>query len=182
MDSIFGIGLPELILILIIAGMVMGPERIVRTARWFGRMTAQLQGISRSFFRQLNSELEAADSTGELKGAVDELAQLRRQMAELRAEFTAATAGMMQETRAAMDETQAALTAAKQEADRSIAPPGMFAPSSPGATTKIPSGPAKTTAYRLPSFAPPAGSGAATNGVSPTALPRRVEIADDPDE
>lgn len=182
MDSIFGIGLPELILILVIAGMVMGPERIVRSARWFGRMTAQLQGISRSFFRQLNNELETADSTGELKGAVDELAQLRRQMAELRAEFTAATTGMMQETRAVVDETQAALTAVKQDVDRSIAPPGMFASSSPGATMKLPSGPAKTTAYRIPSLAPPSASEAATNGVPLSALPRRVDIADDPDE
>ncbi len=49
MDSFFGIGLPEFVLILVIAGMVMGPERIVRMARSLGVVTARLQNISRSF-------------------------------------------------------------------------------------------------------------------------------------
>jgi len=63
MDSFFGIGAPELILILVIAGLVMGPERIGRTARWLGRTTAQLQGISRSFMRQLNADLDGIRRT-----------------------------------------------------------------------------------------------------------------------
>ena len=61
MDNIFGIGLPELILILAIAGMVMGPERIARTARSLGVMVARLQEVSRSFFRQLRAELVSVD-------------------------------------------------------------------------------------------------------------------------
>ncbi|HMT22539.1 MAG TPA: twin-arginine translocase TatA/TatE family subunit, partial [Promineifilum sp.] len=42
MDNVFGIGLPEFVLILVIAGMVMGPERIARTARSLGVLTARL--------------------------------------------------------------------------------------------------------------------------------------------
>ena len=61
MDSVFGIGLPEFILIMLIAGIVMGPERIARTARWLGKTTAQLQAISRGFVRQLTAEIDGAD-------------------------------------------------------------------------------------------------------------------------
>ena len=68
MDSFFGIGAPELVLILIIASMVMGPKRIGQTARWLGRTTAQLQNISRSFIRQLNAELDLDGENNELKG------------------------------------------------------------------------------------------------------------------
>jgi Sec-independent protein translocase protein TatA len=67
MDNIFGIGLPEFILILVIAGMVMGPERIVRAARSFGRLAARMQSVSRSFIRQLNAELESVDQDGQSK-------------------------------------------------------------------------------------------------------------------
>ena len=95
MDNVFGIGLPEFVLILVIAGMVMGPERIARTARSLGVLTARLQTISRSFFRQLNSELDSIDSDGQLKSTVDELNQLRRQVADLRSEvFTLARPGI----------------------------------------------------------------------------------------
>ncbi|MCP5098981.1 MAG: twin-arginine translocase subunit TatB, partial [Chloroflexi bacterium] len=61
MDSFFGIGFPELVTILILAGIVMGPARIGRVARWLGRTTAQLQTISRGFMRQLSAELESVD-------------------------------------------------------------------------------------------------------------------------
>ena len=65
MDSVFGIGLPELILLVVLAGMVMGPERIVRYARLLGAMTARLQSVSRAFLRQLSAELDSVDSGGE---------------------------------------------------------------------------------------------------------------------
>ena len=83
MDSIFGVGLPELILVAVLAGMVMGPERIVRVARTLGLMTARLQGVSRAFLRQLSAELDSTDSDGQLRDTLDELQQLRRQVAEL---------------------------------------------------------------------------------------------------
>ena len=86
MDSVFGIGLPELILIAVLAGMLMGPERIVRFARAAGHMTARLQSVSRAFLRQLSAELDSTDADGQLRDTIDELQQLRRQVAELRSE------------------------------------------------------------------------------------------------
>ncbi|MEW5986449.1 MAG: twin-arginine translocase TatA/TatE family subunit [Chloroflexota bacterium] len=85
MDSFFGVGLPELIMILLVAGLLLGPQRIRQAARTLGRLTAQLQRISREFRRQLNTELDALDS-GELRGAVQDMQELKRQMADLRRE------------------------------------------------------------------------------------------------
>ncbi len=48
MDNIFGIGLPEFVLILVIAGMVMGPERILRTAEGLTAERARLFVDARS--------------------------------------------------------------------------------------------------------------------------------------
>lgn len=175
MDSLFGIGLPELLVILLIAGIVMGPERIAHAARWLGRTTAQLQGISRAFFRQLNAEIDAVDSTGDLRGAMDELAQLRREVATLRAEFTGgAIGGTVQETRTALNDV-------KQEAERTIAPP-RIEPAPPVN---------KAAPYKIPSLAPANGNTAGErtasgNNIPPPPpllpLPNRVEISDDPDE
>ncbi len=91
MDSFFGIGAPELILILVIAGMVMGPERIGRTARWLGRTSSQLQNISRSFIRQLNTELDLDGESNEIKGAWNDMQDMRRQIDELKGELMAVT-------------------------------------------------------------------------------------------
>ena len=119
MDSIFGIGLPELILVAVLAGMVMGPERIVRAARALGLMTARLQGVSRAFLRQLSAELDSADSDGQLRDTLDELQQLRRQVAELRSEVLTIAGGTAAEGKQVMRELKSAQNA--------IIPPNLLA-------------------------------------------------------
>ncbi|HRQ39787.1 MAG TPA: twin-arginine translocase TatA/TatE family subunit [Chloroflexota bacterium] len=106
MDNIFGIGMPELILILIIAGVVMGPERIGKVARWLGKTSAQLQLISRSFMRQLNNELEGLDDGRALRDAMDEVQLLRQELKSLRQEFTSITTTTVQEGKMALDEIE----------------------------------------------------------------------------
>jgi len=150
MDSFFGIGAPELILILVIAGLVMGPERIGRTARWLGRTTAQLQGISRSFMRQLNAELDLDNETSELKSAWRDMQYLRRQIDDLKGELTAVAGG-------AFKEGEKALTDVKNEVERTIAPPSLTAAVVEESETD---------------GDPPA----------PLELPKRLEVADDPEE
>ncbi len=149
MDSFFGIGAPELILILVIAGMVMGPERIGRTARWLGRTSSQLQSISRSFIRQLNAELDV-DGTDEIKGAWNEMKDLRRQIDNLKGELTSVT-------HKALNDGKKPLADLKEEVERTIAPP---------------------------SFRPSAVDDAAVSDTPPPPpqLPKRIEVADDPEE
>ncbi len=120
MDSFFGIGFPELVLILLLAGIVMGPQRIRQVARWLGMMTAKLQGISRTFTRQLNAELDSMDGAEELRGAMQDVQELRRQVNELRQELKASTVGGLAAGKTAVDETRESL--------QTILPPDLSAP------------------------------------------------------
>lgn len=183
MDNIFGIGLPELVLILVIAGMVMGPERIARTARTLGGLTAKLQSVSRTFLRQLNAELDSVDQDGQLRNTVDELQQLRRQVAELRGEIMSVTGGTANETRQVMRDI-------KREAENAIMPPSLTAAIKPPAqpTPPTPQPPPATNAgiYRPPSLlgndARPPANGQPIPAAPPPTLPRLVSVADDPEE
>lgn len=114
MDSVFGIGFPELFTILILAGIVMGPERIGKVARWLGKITAQLQTISRGFVRQLTSELESIDDGGQMKETVKEIQDLQKQLAELRGEIRGQAKGFITESKSTVEEIE-----------RSIKPPTL---------------------------------------------------------
>lgn len=180
MDNIFGIGLPEFVLILVIAGMVMGPERIARTARSLGVLTARLQTISRSFFRQLNAELDSVDNDGQLRSTVDELNQLRRQVADLRNEVFTLAAGTA-------TETKQAFTDIRREAENSILPPGLGSGNAPRQPKPVDG---DQTVYKPPSLAidRPTQPATEANGraaliSSPTAprMPKRVDVSEDPD-
>ena len=78
MDSFFGIGSMELVVILIIAAIVMGPERIAQTARWLGKTTAYLQSLTRGFSAQLQKELEVIDQDGQIQQALHEVQETKR--------------------------------------------------------------------------------------------------------
>ncbi len=106
MDSVFGIGFPELFTILILAGIVMGPERIGKVARWLGKVTAQLQAISRGFVRQLTVELESIDDGGQMKQTVKEIQDLQKQLAELRGEIRGHAKGFVTESKSAVNEIE----------------------------------------------------------------------------
>lgn len=169
MDNIFGVGLPELILIMIIAGIVLGPERIVLAARWLGRTTSQLQGISRSFFRQLNAEIDGIDQSGELKQTVEELNQLRRQVDDLRAEFISVGKDTGTEIRRTVDQLE-------NDSLGTIAPPSLLASSKSASSGEV---------YRPPSLlnrSPESnGSDDSPKKTPPPNLPQRLETPDDPE-
>lgn len=103
MDSFFGIGFPELVMILILAGLVLGPQKIRKVARTMGRFVAQMQSISRQFTRQLNAELDALDSD-EVKGAVEDVKQLQREMTDLRRQVSSLSDEAVAEGRKALEE------------------------------------------------------------------------------
>lgn len=161
MDSFFGIGAPELILILVIAGLVMGPERIVRTARWLGRTSAQLQNISRSFIRQLNAELDMDNESNELRGAWNDMQDMRRQIEELKGE-------LMSVTKSALSESTNGLQETKKEIERTIAPQALV--------QKMQESPSMEMGED--------GNVVQTAGndqSAPHSLPKRVEVPDDPE-
>ena len=126
MDTgILNIGFGELIFILILAGLVMGPTRIRDVARWLGKATAQLQGISRQFRNQLNNELDAAERE-DLKGALDDIKDLRRQVVELRREIISVPKEINQTVKQAGGEANQGIAAAKATANEtSIATPAL---------------------------------------------------------
>lgn len=162
MDSFFGIGLPELILVLIIAGIVMGPERIGQTARWLGKTTAQMRAISQGFVRQFNAEIGAADESGELKNAWQDVQDLRQQLDALKSEFTSVARKTMAETQQVLDESKQVFEDTRQELENSIAPPGLN-----GRKTT------KSVQENKPT--------ATEEDPPPLTLPKRIDIADDPD-
>jgi sec-independent protein translocase protein TatB len=122
MDSFFGIGSLELLVILLLAGILLGPQRIRHVAKWLGKTTAQLQAIARTFARQLNAELDAADKGGDLRATMDELQDLRRQVAELRREVVSVAERPLNESANSVQEAQEALSV-RPTTVNSIQPP-----------------------------------------------------------
>ncbi len=57
MDNIFGIGGPELLLILVLATVILGPLRMIQVARGFGRLVRDLRNYSQELMSGLNQEL-----------------------------------------------------------------------------------------------------------------------------
>jgi Tat protein translocase TatB subunit len=161
MDSFFGIGFPELILILIVAGIVMGPERIGQTARWLGRTTAQLQKISRGFIRQLNHELDNSSDGQALRDTMQELKQLRRELTDLRGEVNQTTRGAAQAGRQALQEVENSIRPPDLKPGKSVLPSPVDAPTVSDKNGAVPGGAVKNTAV------PP--------------LPDLVDVPDDPE-
>jgi sec-independent protein translocase protein TatB len=54
---VFGIGLPELMVIAIVGVVVFGPDRLPELARQAGRMVRQLRNLAQSAQTQLREEL-----------------------------------------------------------------------------------------------------------------------------
>ncbi len=70
MDRIFGIGMNELFVIFLLAVIVLGPERMVRTAREAGKLIRNLKAYFSSLTDELKSELDVLD---EIKKVNEEL-------------------------------------------------------------------------------------------------------------
>ncbi|MCK5920271.1 MAG: twin-arginine translocase TatA/TatE family subunit, partial [Methylococcales bacterium] len=90
MNSIFGIGIPELLLILIVAGLILGPRQIREVARMLGRVTGKLQGFSgemRQLARLLSTELDAIE---DVRAAKDDLQLLQKQLTSLQRDLNLA--------------------------------------------------------------------------------------------
>jgi Sec-independent protein translocase protein TatA len=143
MNDFFGIGLAELVLILIIAGLFLEPRQIRGLARLLGRLLAQMQGIMYDFRRQINAELDALDDA-EMKDAIADLRHLQRQVDDLRRQVNQLPQELINESRRAAAEVE--------------------------------------RGFKPRSEVPPEAAEAQPPVEAPVALPRAVEVPDDPEE
>jgi sec-independent protein translocase protein TatB len=65
--DIFGIGSAEIFVILLIAGIVLGPERIARAGRELGKLVRNVKAYLNSLNEELKSELDILDEIKDIQ-------------------------------------------------------------------------------------------------------------------
>lgn len=65
--DIFGIGGNELIVILLLAAIVLGPERLARAAREIGKFVKNVKAYFSSLSSELRAELDVLDELEKVK-------------------------------------------------------------------------------------------------------------------
>jgi len=63
----FGIGFPELVVILVLALLVLGPERLPEVARALGRGLAELKRATQGLKDEMDAEIRRADEETEVR-------------------------------------------------------------------------------------------------------------------
>lgn len=166
MNDFLGIGLPELVLILIMAGLFLEPRQIRGAARMVGKFIAQMQGIMLDFRRQINAELDALDDA-EMKEAIADLRQLQKQVDELRRQVNFLPQELINESRRAA-----------AEAERGFKPRSQVPPEA--AEALLPVEPTSAEEVETPVDAESAPEALPVE--SPVPLPQPVDVPDDPEE
>ncbi|HSH03949.1 MAG TPA: hypothetical protein VLL52_15645 [Anaerolineae bacterium] len=111
MDSFFGVGPAELVMIMLLAGLVLGPQRIRDVARYLGRFTAAMQTVSREFVRQLNAELDGSEGGGDIKDVMAEMKALREEVVALRQQNMSVPRRALDKVKEEVQANQAAVAA-----------------------------------------------------------------------
>jgi sec-independent protein translocase protein TatB len=65
--DIFGIGGNELIVIIVLAGIILGPERLARSAREIGKFVKNVKTYFSSLSGELRAELDVLDELEKVK-------------------------------------------------------------------------------------------------------------------
>jgi sec-independent protein translocase protein TatB len=71
--NVFGIGGNELVVILLLAAIILGPERLARTAREAGKFVRNVKNYFNSLSSELKSELEVLDDLQKVKKEMSSL-------------------------------------------------------------------------------------------------------------
>ena len=86
-----GVGFPELVLILVVALLVLGPQRLPEVARMLGRAYGQLRRASEEFqntIRQDLAALERQDDVNRNKAVAQELRERFADVADVQTAIT----------------------------------------------------------------------------------------------
>jgi sec-independent protein translocase protein TatB len=67
MDNFLGIGGSELIVIVLLATIVLGPERMMRAAREIGKLVRNIKAYASSLSSELKAELDILDELEKVK-------------------------------------------------------------------------------------------------------------------
>jgi sec-independent protein translocase protein TatB len=65
--EIFNVGGPELIVLMLLGVIVLGPERLARVAREAGKLVRNLKAYFQSLSGELKNELDILDELNEIK-------------------------------------------------------------------------------------------------------------------
>ncbi len=87
--EVFGIGPLEIALVVLIAFIVLGPERIPGTMRQLGKWTRQLRETVNNITRDYNTEIR--ELTGEITALQDEIRSIQRDLGSIATGFMTTT-------------------------------------------------------------------------------------------
>jgi sec-independent protein translocase protein TatA len=155
--SFFGIGVPELLLIMLVALVVLGPDRLPQAAvqlgravrdfrRWSADLTAEFQSVTKEF----SAEFE----------------ELRAATQELQAELRGVQSDLANEMRVVNQALQGQEVAATVDGSSGYSASQTWAPASPGAVTSAPAYESSQEATMVASQPPQATKGDPRSDVS----------------
>lgn len=78
-----GIGFPELVLIMVVALVVLGPQRLPEVARMLGKAYGQLRRASEEFQQTIRQDLAAIDRQEDINLNKAVVAELRERFADV---------------------------------------------------------------------------------------------------
>ncbi len=76
----FGLGIPELLVIFVIALIVFGPKKLPDLGRSIGRAMAEFKKASEEFQESVRAEMKEVEKTADVK---EELKQIEQQVGQL---------------------------------------------------------------------------------------------------
>lgn len=178
----FGIGMPELAVILVVGLIVLGPKRLPEVARALGKGLAEFRRVT----GEVNKELEAARSMIEQEAREHDLARRKadQERARAAAEKAAAEKLAAASSAAATPAPPVAVgdTSATDTASIATAPatPPEVPPVAPAAATSVATAHAEATASSAPEPAPAPIPVAAEGTVPAGSIPNPSVSSDEP--
>ncbi|MCY3911684.1 MAG: Sec-independent protein translocase protein TatB [Chloroflexi bacterium] len=149
----FGVGLEEFIAIIMVALIVLGPERLPIAMRHVGRWVRKLRDMSREFRREFAEEFafiqeEMSELRKEADATRSELAEIRRELGQTVQETTDEVTSIRDDV---VSDVQGAVDAVS---GRDSASTPALPPPATTATNGAPSANGEQQSARMPSFAP----------------------------